>query len=474
MTNNLNPDKDIIDVANMVSPQDLQIPVPSNNILPDDFEHLPGYDSDEFKLGHRYKTKLNLNTEEITWLNKFDCYRNAFNSIDGCEVAIIKLFLLAVKMLNKRLKKEDASLEKEMEEIRKKAKESIPLMSEYFYNYDDNYVQNAAEAEAFYTIYKKAEVVVREAWGHKRKISAEFNSYSPQAKQQFASRLEPLIDEIVTYLKPTIGETNEQIELDLNATTTTRWKERMTDITSAYSKAQHAESVEALYRLGRQNLRNPTRGNIYYEAAKFIAPYDRHESLRLYLHYIYHDLKSTKPDQKQLNKSIQKKLFANEAQLAQFLDIVNGLIKDMNLLKSLTQVDTMYVPKRRKIELDHEQIRIVTQEHSGTVEILNGYLQEDEMIHETTEEVVVISKVPESHTSSPLTPLQIEFLQLFPEDHQLSAVEVEAFAIGKGMFKNQLLDGINDTCYELLDDVLVEEEDDYYVINSDYYNKIFA
>jgi hypothetical protein len=474
MTNDLNPDKDVIDVANMISTHNLKIPPQSSNPLSDDFEDLSGYNPEEFKLGHKYKTKLNLNADEITWLNKFDCYRNAFNSIDGCEVAIIKLFLLAVKMLGKRLKKEDTSLENEMEKIRVKAKESIPLMSGYFYNYDDNYAQNAAEAEAFYTIYKKSEVAVRETWGHKRKISSEFSSYHPLVKQQFASRLEPLVDEIVTYLKPTIGETNEQIELDLNATTTTRWKERMIDITSSYSNSQHRESVEALYRLGRQNLRNPTRENIYYEAARFIAPYDKPESLRLYLHYIYHDLKSPKPDQKQLNKSIQKKLFENEAQLALFIEIVNGLIKDMNLLKALAQVDTLYVSKRRKIELDYEQIRIVAQQHSGTVETLNSYLHDDELIPETTEDVIVISKAPESHTSSPLNPLQIEFLQLFPEDRQLNAADVEAFAMGKGMFKNQLLDSINDTCYELLDDVLIEEEDGYYVINSDYYNKILA
>ncbi|OMP80879.1 tellurite resistance TerB C-terminal domain-containing protein [[Flexibacter] sp. ATCC 35208] len=458
MANYQNPDKDVIDVSNMVNPADLRIPTQSNLPGP---EQEPEY-LEDIKLGKKYETRLNLSPDEIKWLNTFYCFRNAFNSIEGCEIAIVKLFLLTVKALNKRLKKEESSLEQEITRIREKSLQS----PEYFIGYDNMYIQQAAEAEAFYTIYKKAEAIVRTAWGHKRKISSEYTSYSTPAKDQFNSKLGPLVDEIVAYLQPTIGKTDEQIELELNAATTTRWKDRMNEITAAYSKDK---TVEELYRLGTQNLRNPARENIYYEAARFLAPYDKPETLKFYLHYIYHDLKSPKFDQKELNKSIQKKLFTDESQLAEFLTIVNGLIKDQNLVRALIQVDKICQPKRRRIELDHEQIQMVTEAHSITVETLNGYLQEEEVIFIPEPE-----KEPLPESATPLSPLQVEFLKLFPDDYQVSASDVEAFALGKGLFKNQLLDSINETCYEVLDDVLIEEDDDQYTINVNYYTQILS
>jgi hypothetical protein len=37
-----------------------------------------------------------------------------------------------------------------------------------------------------------------------------------------------------------------------------------------------------------------------------------------------------------------------------------------------------------------------------------------------------------------------------------------------------LIESINDTCYEFLDDILIEEEDDYYTIDTNYFQKILT
>jgi hypothetical protein len=50
--------------------------------------------------------------------------------------------------------------------------------------------------------------------------------------------------------------------------------------------------------------------------------------------------------------------------------------------------------------------------------------------------------------------------------------EIEDFAKSKGVFKNQVIESINESCYEVLDDVLIEEEDDYYTIIPEYFQKI--
>jgi hypothetical protein len=40
------------------------------------------------------------------------------------------------------------------------------------------------------------------------------------------------------------------------------------------------------------------------------------------------------------------------------------------------------------------------------------------------------------------------------------------------MFRNQLIESINESCFETLDDILIEEEEDYYQINESYYKQI--
>ena len=70
---------------------------------------------------------------------------------------------------------------------------------------------------------------------------------------------------------------------------------------------------------------------------------------------------------------------------------------------------------------------------------------------------------------------QQELLRLFAANGlALSQARAEAFAKRQGALRNQLIDGLNDACYELLDDVLIEESDDGYTIFEPYYQKIVA
>jgi hypothetical protein len=66
-------------------------------------------------------------------------------------------------------------------------------------------------------------------------------------------------------------------------------------------------------------------------------------------------------------------------------------------------------------------------------------------------------------------------LELFAKSNfSIPQNELELFAKSKGIFKNQLVESINETCYDFLDDVLIEEEDDYYIINTNYFQSISA
>jgi hypothetical protein len=51
--------------------------------------------------------------------------------------------------------------------------------------------------------------------------------------------------------------------------------------------------------------------------------------------------------------------------------------------------------------------------------------------------------------------------------------EVDKFALNNGLFKNQLVDSINELCEEYLGgEVLIEEDKENYIIEESYYREI--
>ena len=190
-----------------------------------------------------------------------------------------------------------------------------------------------------------------------------------------------------------------------------------------------------------------------------------------------------------MTKTIQKNLFKTEEQLKYFEVIVQEFVNDKDLNKALSSISKVYAVKRKKIKLDEETIQQVQQQHSGTVELLNEYLRDDsedttdtliEESNDTEIELIVSQKKTEISQSIfleelSLKPIQSKTLELFAKNNLIIAQsEIETFAKSNGVFKNQLIDSINDTCYEYLDDLLIEEDDDDYTINNTYYQRILT
>jgi hypothetical protein len=140
--------------------------------------------------------------------------------------------------------------------------------------------------------------------------------------------------------------------------------------------------------------------------------------------------------------------------------------------------------------LNTDSIKEVEQQHSGTVELLNEYLKdeyEDDKNSIRTQElnseevaIVITQKENEPHKSIytsdiTFTPVHTTALEIFEKSNfSVSHTELEKFAKSKGVFKNQLVESINELCYENLDDVLIEEEEEFYTINPNYYQKLLA
>jgi len=157
------------------------------------------------------------------------------------------------------------------------------------------------------------------------------------------------------------------------------------------------------------------------------------------------------------------------------------------LTKALNSVPQVYAIKRKKIQLDKSLIKEVQQQHSGTVELLNEYLR-DENLEELDNKPVLDEQIEISidHSKTEETisiylkdfvfkPIHTSTLEFFSKNNfSILQSEFEIFAKSKGAFKNQLIENINEICFENLDDLLIEEDEEYYTINQDYYQKILA
>lgn len=445
------------------------------------------YDYDNWQLGSKYKTKLNLNDEEVNLLNKLWYPSNNFCSIEFCCLEVLKLYIAVIFKLKAKYESDGTTIEKEFLFVA----DIIARKHFKYRNGSQNYKYSIESTtnEFYSNIFKHCENAVRESYGHKRKLNTDTYYTNGESKSEYESKIISNVSELLLTLIPKVSKPDEATELELNSQTTSRWKIKFEDLITNF-KSNSSDFIKAIIELGNLNKKNPSIENIFFEASKFIAKFDKVASLILYVHYLYHDLKSATFDNKQLTKTIQKSLFKTNEQLHDFEQIVSDLIKDKNLEKALNAVPKIYEVKRKKIQLDRTTIKEVQLQHSGTVELLNEYLRdefEDENNSIQSQEIssdeikIEITRKKEESNQSvflsklSLNPTHISVLELFSKSNfSMPQIEIEEFAKSKGVFKNQLIESINESCYEVLDDVLIEEEDDYYTIIPEYFQKISA
>ncbi|WP_435354248.1 tellurite resistance TerB C-terminal domain-containing protein [Emticicia sp. SJ17W-69] len=433
----------------------------------------------------KYKTLLKLSSEEEKLLEKIWYQSNNFFNIDYCCRSILKLFIHTIAGLNEQYLQEGTTLESQFLFV-------ADIIAKKNYNYrrgSQNYkycIENVSNDFHLY-IFKYCENAIREYYGHKRKINVETN-YTQEIETELNARIISKVKELLPDLIKQIPLPDEVTDIELYAQNTNRWRIKFEELSTNYNGNPN-KFTESVIALGNLNIRNPSVENIFFEASKFMAKHDKEKSLYLYIYYLYYDLKSEIFDNKQLTKTIQKNLFKTEEQLKYFEVIVQEFVNDKDLNKALSSISKVYAVKRKKIKLDEETIQQVQQQHSGTVELLNEYLRDDsedtadtpiEESNDTEIELIVSQKKTEISQSIfleelSLKPIQTKTLELFAKNNLVIAQsDIEAFAKSNGVFKNQLIDSINDTCYEHLDDLLIEEDDDDYTINNTYYQRILT
>ncbi|CAL1518007.1 tellurite resistance TerB C-terminal domain-containing protein [Chitinophaga sp. MM2321] len=438
-------------------------------------------------LGSKHKKTLNLDKASEKLLNRIWYQGNNFYDLEFCQLEIIKLFLAVLKGLQLRYNSEQQTVEQQFQIVA-----DVIARKQYKYRLNSNnykYCIQSTINELYIFIFKHCENAIRELYGHKRKLSIDNYSIlevNLQLEERILSKIREIIPKEILHTKIP----DEQTEIELNTKNTTRWKSKLSELEGMLGSKNSVWFLEEVACLGKLNKNNPSIENIFFEASKILSKRDRAVSLILYTHYIFHDLNSKTFDNKPIAKTIQRNLFDNDEQALEFESIINNLIKTKNLKVAIDNASRLYLPKRKRIQLDIGTIKDVNRKYKGTVELLNELLQDESAIdesladsysiepiefpssnhtvHSAEDEIVPVHKVE-------LNAAQSGLLQIFLKNSwSVAQVDINTYAKSIGMFSNQLIESVNDVCFELIDDLLIEEDDDFYVINENYYQNIFS
>lgn len=445
------------------------------------------YDPSLLKLGRKFKEKLNLSVQQVDWLNKFYNPTNVFNSIEGCCTGIILNYLDVLSALENKFISNGKTLPDEVKFLKNLVKNEV---SPYQQFYDFNYMSQRVEEEIYLTIFKRVENSVRESYGHTRKISDGFPYFEKNLSVEFEERIGNTVNSIIEEVKPLIKKPDLPTQIELNSNNVNRWKGEMKEISSGLSRKNFEGFIKEIDDLEIANQKNPNIENIFFEASKLMAKYDKTKALEYYLKYIHYDLNSNKIHNKQLTKTVQKSLFPKEEQLHTFEKIIQDLVETKNLETALGQVSNFYTPKRRKIQLDKNEIEETKKRHSKTVDLLSGYL-EDKTIPNTPDTYTQFEKEEEEEIDLHLkktgnlgnslyldelnfNAVQEELInEIIKNSYSLKQESAERIATKNGLLKNQLIDGINEICFGSLDgEVLIEEDEEDYIIEKSFYEVI--
>lgn len=439
-----------------------------------------------------YKIKLGINDDNTKLLDRIWYSSNSFANIEYCNLEIIKLYLAVISQLNDKLIQEETTIDEQFLSLA-----DVIARKEFRYkncSYNYKHCVKTAYYQFYSHIFTCCYNTVCQFYGQEIQVDTNIPYDSTEVKNEFQNKFSSKISQILSTLASEITSIDKPTDIEYYSTNANSWKIRFEELTTNYND-NPKEFVKSIYLLAKLNEEYPNVKNIFFESSKFIAKFDKELAIHLYTYHMFYSLKLGNLG-KNLPKTILKTLFETEEQLQNFETVKTtlfsgGCINDVNIIdfeKALKQIPEIYKIKRKKIQLNTASIKEVQKQHSGTVELLNEYLKDDfddennaiKSQEISNEEIQIIQKKEEAHQSSFVselcfTTIHTATLELFAKSNfSISQEDFEVFTKSKGVFKNSLIESINDTCYEFLDDVLIEEEEDYYTINANYFHRISA
>ena len=335
------------------------------------------------QLGAMYEKELALNRHEVMWLNKFMPPVHAFMQVPAAREATVRLFVAVLNQLDERARAAGSTLLRQVKELEVATEDyDYVYVRSTYQHIDRNQAGRKVGAAVFLTILQHCENAVRERFGFKTFEAGVYFSAPNDPNQEFDRYFGNALPSLITPLAQALPAPDLALEQALNLADPKRWQLRFEEL-RRHLPAAPARFAEEVHALGQQNEHNPHVVSLYQQGAWQLGAAGQPAALGLYLHYLYHGRQHRYPFKpKPLLKRMQKLLFPRPEHLARFqalsAELLNARDQRAALAAALAALPTLYHPERRKIELSPAAVQAARQQHAGTVELLNEYLEEPE------------------------------------------------------------------------------------------------
>ncbi|MFT6320480.1 MAG: hypothetical protein ACJAT4_001405 [Granulosicoccus sp.] len=469
------------DVENVTKSEKIVYSKEINSVMKESTYQRDQYDYDDWKFGTKYKKRLGLSQKEVDLLNRIYIGGTVFTEIQQGADESARFYLRAVNGLEKFYEAKGVNLFKKIAHIDKvkRAFTRTDYGHEYWYNPSDN---------IFRSFFKLCENAVREKYSHKRKLDESFytSDFGDYLTDISGQQIRAIIGNEIDKIAPPLSES----VIKLNALNRTRWTIEFNEIKAKVKEYSAKELLQSLNKLCELNIENTSLSKIYFDSFKLLIEVNKIAALKFYLQYYHSVSKTIKTKIKQISAAQMKKLFKNEEQVADFKQIVWELSTKKDLLEAVKKLPSIYATKKKAIKLDVNAISQIKEMHSETVGKLN------ELLEESDEEIIIeTSPKPDSEKQKePASPdvlegldaifdledddddetlnfkdYQVDFIRMvIANDCEISSEVVNQFSKEKGVFRNQLINGINETFYEVHEDNLLEESENGYQLYEEY------
>lgn len=434
-------------------------------------------DSCYWRLSEKYGYTLNFTRKEAEILDFIaEKYGYITYGLEIIKIKEINFFRAVIKVLEYKYREEGSSLDK----VLSGWAEEFKLRNRREYDYDtSSYRMNTTEEkvkEIYNCIYLFCRNKIHLRYDLDNPSDLYFYMDFTKGKNvlptKFFPEIEPLIDEMTGAL-PAL--TDEE-EVEVNKYYTTRWRKVYKVISEDCS--DHLENyLEATNKLIKINAGNPGLRHLLFEITKFLATRHKVLALKTYLRYVSLCTQNTGFIEKPIPKYVCKKLFSTVDQQIEFEGIIHQYKLDKEQGKACEAINNLFEPKKKHLQFDLAKIKKTEMLYTDTVRLLDEVMSDGE---EKEEGIIVEKSVPVlvadggiKAENTELNQVHIGLLNIFKaNDNTLNKLQLEEYARKNHMFANQLVEQINDRCYELLDDVLIEESNNGWVVEESYSYKI--
>jgi hypothetical protein len=428
----------------------------------------------------RFRDKLNLTKSDQKIIEKIYLPTNNFVENSFCATELVKLYIRTIKVLNKAYVSKGLQKDDEFGIVL-----DLIARKEYRFHLNStnyNYQVKNGSSTIYGYLLKYCEQLLRSFYYFK-KLSSFDKQYTHAAvneaiKEHILAHIELSLPELMGEVLP-LDLSTERLLYTLHPT---RWKFMLRLDEASYLEKGNEEFIKYAETVIALNKGNTSLENIFLDLSKFLAGLDKQKSLEYFLKYIDQNISARKLVLKEMPKTMSRKLFKDSESHIRYIKTSISLMKrELTIGEALLEVKGFYEPIRRKIQLDQKVIKRVQEDFTGTVDLLGEFLSDDDS--KQIEEISVapaedatlsgVSVESSSKYSIELTQIESGLLDLFKSSaFSLRPPQIADYCHLTGCIQNVLINNINEKCYDVIDDLLIEDHAESFTIDANYFAQI--